>query len=63
MKQLRTRQSPNADKVKVHTTSVTPAELEWFTTFNLPFGGPRWMEISSTKSKRKMQDEYNLQSN
>jgi NADPH:quinone reductase-like Zn-dependent oxidoreductase len=35
--------SPKADEVlvKVHATSVTPAELEWFTTFNLPFGEPR----------------------
>src|SRR5262245_23719141 len=27
--------------VKVHATSITPSELEWFTTFTLPFGEPR----------------------
>src|SRR5262245_8931630 len=27
--------------VKVRATSVTPSELGWFTTFNLPFGEPR----------------------
>lgn len=37
------RPSPKAEEVlvKVHTTSVSPAELDWFTTFNLPFGEPR----------------------
>ena len=41
------RPSPKADEVlvKVHATSVTPAELEWFTTFNLPFGEPRPLPI------------------
>jgi NADPH:quinone reductase-like Zn-dependent oxidoreductase len=27
--------------VRVYATSVMPTELEWFTTFNLPFGEPR----------------------
>jgi hypothetical protein len=55
------RQSPNGYEVsvKVHATSVTP-ELGWFPTFNLPFGDPRCMETSTTKNKRKMQNEYNL---
>jgi NADPH:quinone reductase-like Zn-dependent oxidoreductase len=37
------RPQPKADEVlvKVHATSVTPSELEWFSTFNLPFGEPR----------------------
>ena len=37
------RRSPKEGEVlvKVRATSVTPSELEWFTTFNLPFGEPR----------------------
>jgi NADPH:quinone reductase-like Zn-dependent oxidoreductase len=37
------RPQPKADEVlvKVRATSVTPSELEWFSTFNLPFGEPR----------------------
>ena len=37
------RPSPKEGEVlvKVRATSVTPSELEWFTTFNLPFGEPR----------------------
>jgi hypothetical protein len=48
--------SPNEDEVsaKVHATSVTPAEMESFTTFNPPLGEPRWMESSTTKNKRKI---------
>jgi len=37
------RPKPQAGEVlvKVHATSVMPTELQWFTTFNLPFGEPR----------------------
>jgi len=37
------RPNPKDDEVlvRVHATSVMPAELEWSTTFNLPFGEPR----------------------
>src|SRR5262245_53091541 len=37
------RPQPKAGEllVKVLATSVTPSELEWFTTFNLPLGEPR----------------------
>src|SRR6185503_13071208 len=37
------RPSPEEGEVlvKVHATPITPFELEWFTTFNLPFGDPR----------------------
>lgn len=37
------RPSPKESEVlvRVHATSVTPAEANWFTTFNLPFGEPR----------------------
>src|SRR5262245_58760397 len=37
------RPQPKAGEVlvKVLATSVTPSELEWFTTFSLPFGEPR----------------------
>src|SRR5689334_10862409 len=37
------RPNPKDDEVlvKVHATSVMPAELDWSTTFNLPFGEPR----------------------
>jgi NADPH:quinone reductase-like Zn-dependent oxidoreductase len=37
------RPSPREGEVlvKVHATSVMPSELDWFTTFNLPFGEPR----------------------
>jgi len=37
------RPSPGEGEVlvKVHATSVMPSELEWFTTFSLPFGEPR----------------------
>jgi hypothetical protein len=47
--------SPNEDEVsaKVHATSVTPAEIESFSTFNPPFGEPRWMETSTTKEQKE----------
>jgi len=37
------RPKPQAGEVlvKVRATSVMPTELQWFTTFNLPFGEPR----------------------
>ena len=37
------RPRPQAGEVlvKVHATAITPTELQWFTTFNLPFGEPR----------------------
>ena len=37
------RPKPQAGEVliKVYATSVMPTELQWFTTFNLPFGEPR----------------------
>src|SRR5260221_522533 len=37
------RPKPQAGEelVKAHATSVMPTELQWFTTFNLPFGEPR----------------------
>src|SRR5215831_6426170 len=41
--------------VKVHATSVTPAEMQSFTTFNPPSGELRRLETSTTKNKRKMQ--------
>jgi hypothetical protein len=47
--------SPNADEVSVnvHATSVTPGELGWFSTFNLPFGQQRRMETVNNKEQKK----------
>jgi len=44
---------PQCGRGKVHTTFVTPGELEWFTTFNLPFGERRCKETSTNEEWKK----------